>query len=86
MEILLTALANAGPVGLVGGVCFFIIIRLHRENGQLQDKRIEELKAALIALTANTTALQTMTSQTNATSQLVQSMSQVLLTRGQGNA
>lgn len=86
MEIILTALTSAGPVGLVGGVCFFIILRLHRENGQLQDKRIEELKQALTALSANTAALQTMTSQTNATSQLVQSMSQVLLSRGQGNA
>jgi hypothetical protein len=86
MEILLTALTNAGPVGLVGGVCFFVIIRLHRENGQLQDKRIEELKQALMALTANTSALQTATSQINAMSQLVQSMSTVLLSRGQGNA
>lgn len=83
MEILLNALAGAGPVGLVGGVCFFVIMRLHRENGQLQDKRIEELKQALNALSANTAALQTMTSQTNAVAQLVQSMSTVLLSRGQ---
>jgi len=82
-EVLLPALVNLGAPGIVGGILLWIILRLYKEVKELQDKRIDEMKEGLTALTANTTALAAMTQQINATSRVIQSLSAVLLSKGQ---